>query len=253
MGEAQTAVQDLIAPYGTAVSVHVAPLDGSQGFSLNGNRRFVSASVIKLLILAEFMDEVDAGVRSLDSTYTLSEDDIVGGTGILQNNAPGSTYTYDELARYMIAYSDNTAANILIDSMGMSKINEKAAELGLGATQLQRKMMDLDSGVENYISADDAEKILFGIANHTIASDAMCTKAESYLQAQTDSEGLAQGIPASVPFGHKTGSLDSVRHDTGIVYAKNCYVIVVLTSLDASTANGLMAQISDAVYSAIGN
>lgn len=244
-------VQQIVAPYGDNVSVVVAPVDGSPGFAINENRRFVSASMIKLLILAEFLSEVDGGVKSLNSTYTLEGSDIVGGTGKIQGDSPGTTYTYDDLARYMITHSDNTATNILIDSMGMSMINARAARLGLTQTDLQRKMMDLDSGRENHISAADAAAILLKTANHTLASEAMCTKAESYLQAQTDTEGLAQGVPHNIPFGHKTGSLDSIRHDGGIVYSSKPYVIVVLTSLDAGTANSLMARVSETVYNTL--
>ena len=79
----------------------------------------------------------------------------------------------------------------------------------------------------------------------------MCQKAESYLQAQTDNEGLAQGIPHTVPFGHKTGTLDSIRHDAGIVYAGKRYVIVTLTGLNSGEANPLMSRISETVYNAL--
>lgn len=79
----------------------------------------------------------------------------------------------------------------------------------------------------------------------------MCAIAESYLLEQSDPEGLAQGLPANVPFGHKTGSLSSVRHDGGIVYGENPYVVVVLTSLDGGTANALMSNISRAAYAAL--
>ena len=75
--------------------------------------------------------------------------------------------------------------------------------------------------------------------------------AESYLLEQADSEGLVAGLPSSVRFGHKTGALDSVRHDGGIVYGESPYVIVVLTSLDEAKANSLMEEISRMVYEAL--
>lgn len=251
MDSAQLAVQELVAPYGNDVAIAVMSLDGKQSFSINGNNRFVAASEIKLLILAEFMSEVDTGVRDLNSTYKSSSEDIVGGTGTIQDDPLGTVYTYDDLARYMIMYSDNTATNVLINSMGTSKINAKAASLNLTSTDLQRRMMDTNSGLENHISANDAATLLRGIADHTIASETMCEKAESYLRDQTDNQGLAQGIPSGVAFGHKTGTLDSVRHDAGIVYANKPYIIVVLTNLNSTEANELMAQISKAVYSAL--
>ena len=249
---AEEAVLSLVGDYGEKVAVAVVPLDGSEGFSINGDTRFVSASMIKLLILAEYMDEIDAGTLHADDTYTRSYEDIVGGAGVIQNATAGTVYSYDDLARCMIMYSDNVAANVLIDLMGFDNINAEAKDLGLSKTSLQRKMMDLDSGVENYITANDAASILAGIAEHTLASKATCERAESFLLQQTDLEGLAQGLPDGVDFGHKTGSLDAIRHDGGIVYAENPYVIVVLTNIGATASNSLMASISSEIYECLG-
>lgn len=55
-----------------------------------------------------------------------------------------------------------------------------------------------------------------------------------------------------VEFGHKTGSLDPIRHDGGIVYADNPYVIVVLANIGTNSGNSLMASISSAVYECLG-
>lgn len=248
VASAQAEVEELVDGYGEGVAVAVLPLDGGEGFAVNGDERFVSASMIKLLILAEFMDEVDAGLIDLDDTYVRDANDVVGGTGVIQGEAAGTVYTFDDLARHMIMYSDNTATNVLIDTMGMEAINNKAAELGLQATDLQRKMMQLDTGVENHISANDAALILRGIANHTLASAELCERAEGYLLKQTDSEGLAEGLPDGIAFGHKTGSLDAIRHDGGIVYSDDPYVVVVLANIGAGEANALMERVSSTVY-----
>ena len=250
MANAKTNVEGLVAQYGYSVGVAVVPLDGTQGFSINGDERFVAASMIKLLILAEYASQVDAGTLDPNATRSISADEIVGGTGEIQNRGAG-TYTYGDLALFMIMYSDNTATNALIDTLGADKINLRASELQLGNTHLNRKMMDLDSNVENFISANDAAEILVEIANGTLASQSTCDTLEAYLLRQTDSLGLTQGLPAGIKFAHKTGSLDPIRHDGGIVYADKPYVIVVLTSLGTSGANALMTNVSDVVYRAL--
>ena len=251
MATAESAVATLVETYSEDVAVVVLPLDGSLGFSINGEEKFISASMIKLLILAEYLDEVDSGKLDSDAVYTKNLVDVVGGTGVIQNEAPGTEYTYDDLARYMIMYSDNTATNALIDLMGMDAINAKARDLGLVATDLQRKMMDLNLGVENHISAGDAAIIFSGIATHTIASEKMCKKAEEWLLEQTDNNGIIDGLPSGIRFGHKTGDLNNIRHDGGIVYADYPYVIVVLADTGSFAANSLMSKISAAVYESI--
>lgn len=248
----ERALSSLVEDYGDKVAVAVMSVDGNERVDLNGDERFVSASMIKLLILAEFIDEVDSGAISLDDTHTSKASDIVGGTGVIQTDAIGTSYTYGDLARLMIASSDNVATNVLIDVMGFDAINTKAKELGLEKTKLNRKMMQLDSGVENYISANDAANILRKIARGELGSKKLCDKAKHYLLQQTDKAGLAQGLPSEVDFAHKTGSLDSKRHDGGIVYADSPYVIVVLGDIGAVRANQLMEKVSATVYQHLG-
>ena len=245
--QTQRAVTDTLNAYTGEVGVCVMRFDGSEAFQINGNEKFVSASMIKLLILCEFMAQVDAGTIKLSDTYTLQGSDIVGGTGVIGDAGAGTSYTYDQLAKHMIAESDNTATNILIDKLGMAKINARAITLGLSNTDLQRKMMDTASGLENHMSANDAVVILKGIANHNIASQQMCETALGYLKAQTDNEGLAQTIPSGIEFPHKTGTLNAERHDAGIVYSKTPYLIAVFTN-DISSPNSLLANISNTVY-----
>lgn len=239
--------------YGEKVAVAVASVNGDNTIAINGDKQFVSASMIKLLVLAEFIDEVDTGKISLSDVYSSEKADIVGGTGVIQNEPVGTKYTYDDLARHMIMYSDNTATNVLIDIMGMSTINAKAEELGLENTKLNRKMMDLHSEVENYISANDAAKVLAGIAAGELGSKRMRKKAMGYLRKQTDNAGLAQGLPDDVVFAHKTGSLNSIRHDGGIVECRSPYVIVVLTKIGAQPANNLMKSIASTTYQLLEN
>lgn len=248
---AREAISKLVEPYGDSVAVSLSSLDGTAQFDVNGGDRFVSASMIKLLVLACLMDEVDKGSITLDQTYKLKSSDIVGGTAHINALPVGTSLSYDELAESMIAYSDNTATNILIDVLGMDAINAEAKALGLSATSLQRKMMDFGGSKENYMSANDAAKILSGFACGKIGNAKLSKKAMGYLKAQTDNAALAQGIPKGVTFAHKTGSLDNVRHDGGVVYADEPYILVVFTSIGLTEGNGLMAELSAAVYKAL--
>lgn len=258
MSAAEAAAKEAVSGY-QDIAYAVASLGSDDGFNSKGDRKCVSASMIKLAILAELLEQADEGSVSLDETYKLASSDIVGGTAHISESPTGTTFTYDELAKYMIAYSDNTATNVIVKKLGagdakagMANVNARAEELGLQNTEMNRLMMDLDSGVENYMSANDAAIILKAIANHEIASEKLCSKAEGYLKAQNDGEGLAEGLPSGVEFGHKTGDLDSVRNDAGIVYADDPYVIAFFSFDNGrDTANELMAAASEGVYSAL--
>ncbi len=230
-----------------SVSIVYAPISGSAGAQVAATDSHVSASMIKLAILGAFLQQVDKGVYALDATVEVSSDDIVGGTGTIQSMGAGS-YTWSQLATYMISTSDNTAANVIIDAIGMDAVNSYAANEGLSATRLNRKMMDstaMSAGVENYMSAQDAASLLLSIAQGTFASSSSCDLAVSALSQQSDTLGIVQGVPSGVVVAHKTGTLDSARHDGGIVYASQPYVLVVMTEgMDVDEANSVIAQAS---------
>lgn len=250
---ASNAVLALTAPYGTDVSV-VVQVVGGNGFATNSRESFKSASMIKLLVLAEYLDQVDSGELDPQDTYTLAAADVVGGSGSMQSDAIGTTYTLDEVARLMICASDNVGTNVLIDRMGFEAIMEKAAELGLDDTNLGYKLMSgIGPGPGNAMCTADAATILEGIALGTIASPERCALAEQWLLEQQDAEGIAEGLPEGVEYAHKTGTVDYIRHDGGIVYGQNRdYIIVIFTqNLGYTEANDLMAQVSAAVFAAL--
>jgi len=223
-----TKLKEYIEKYKNQIAVSVVPLENSHTpFFYNKSEVFVSASMIKLLILCEFIEEIDHETIYLDQNYTYEEKDYVEGAGEIQKMPFGTIFTYDTLARYMIKYSDNIATNVLIDILGMDNINLKAKELGLNATKLNRKMMK--EGEQNYMSSEDIEFILKGILYKTVGSEKMCDKAMDYLLENDDYDAIVRGLPNGTKFAHKTGSLDFIRHDGGIVFIKNKYIIIVLT------------------------
>lgn len=248
--ELQQQIEELTQPYGSSVSVCIIDASNGNYCHVNSDKAFVSASMIKLAVLCEYMHAVDNGQLDPADRVTLKNMKVVGGTGLIQTERHAS-YSYDELCRYMIMYSDNTATNVLINKLGQDAINERVQALGCKNTSLNRQLMALNTNTENWISARDAATILYKIKNGTAASSAMCAKALEYLSKQTDNEGMAEGI-SSGAFAHKTGSLRSMRHDGGIVLGKHPYVIVALCDIGAGNANKLMkeiAQKADAYFS----
>lgn len=248
--ELQQQIEGLTQPYGSSVSVCIIDASNGNYCQVNSDKAFVSASMIKLAVLCEYMHAIDNGQLDPANRVALKNMNIVGGTGLIQTERHAS-YSYDELCRYMIMYSDNTATNVIINKLGQDAINERVQTLECKNTLLNRQLMALNSNTENWISARDAATILYKIKNGTAASSAMCAKALEYLSKQTDNEGMAEGI-SSGAFAHKTGSLRSMRHDGGIVLGKHPYVIVALCDIGAGNANKLMkeiAQKADAYFS----
>ncbi len=235
-------LEQVVAPYGNAVSISVADIRTGATCDINANKQVISASMIKLAVMAAYLQAVDAGTINPQQALPLARMKIVGGTGKIQSER-ARTYTYDALCRYMIMYSDNTATNALIDALGVNTVNTRARELGCTQTTLNRKLMQLNTGVENYTSAADVSRLLCAFYTQTAASAGQCTKAMDFLLQQTDGDGIPQGL-SGVQFAHKTGTLGGIRHDGGIVMARSPYTIVVMCELPEGKANALMTQVA---------
>jgi len=218
------------------------------------DERHVAASVIKLAILACALDAAAAGTLSLDEQICVREQDIVGGSGDIQAKGAGVSYGVDELLCAMIAQSDNVAANLMIERLGMDAVNDECERLGLTATRLERLMMDAaaqEAGRENYTSARDASRTLELIASDGIATPELCERARGYLLQQRDNLGIAEGVATGTQVAHKTGSLANAQHDAAIVYAARPYVLTVLTQdLGREQALELERTISAAISAA---
>ncbi len=224
------------------------------------DERFPSASVIKLLIFVTLFQEIDAHPALWQKKLTLHIDDFVGGSDFLQNANPGDRYTIASLARAMIVQSDNTASNVLISYFGFERINQTAHRAGLVHTQLHRHFMDYAAIVhhsENLTSAHDMGSLLYQIergmreALPTVASASSCRRMIDILLQQEDRDKIARGLPRGEPLANKTGEIDGVRNDVGIVdpYGDAPYVLAVLTKdlADFSEGNLAIRRIAKAV------
>lgn len=247
------ALEQAVEAHSGAYAVTCASADGSWSVDVSGDKPFVSASIIKLAILGTLLDQAQSGALSLDDSVTVSPSDIVGGTGVIQTSGAGESYTYRQLAAYMIQDSDNIATNLIIDAVGMPAVNEYASEIGLTQTVLNRRMMDFAAGDENYTSANDVARMLQLIYQGKLVSPDMSESALDLLKGQHDDAGLLEGLPAGSVFAHKTGTLDGVFNDGGIALAPNPYVMVVLSSdTERSQAQACMVDIAQAADAAIG-
>ena len=246
------AIEQVTAPYGETVSVTYLSVGTPAGIvSVNGSTQHASASMIKLVVLAALFDKVAAGEIDLAAQVEVKASDIVSGTGTVQDDGPG-TYELQELARRMIADSDNTATNVIVDLIGMDAVNEEASKLGLTGTVMARKMMDMvaaDQGMRNRMTSDDAATVLNLIATGKLVNEQMSELAMNFLLQQTINAGLTDAIPAGVQVAHKTGELNQAEHDGGVVLAAHPYVLVVMTEgIDNYLGVSVIADVSRAVY-----
>lgn len=236
-----------------AAPCHVYFSDLTQkGGLYRGNETMPSASMIKVFILALAYQDIADGTLSRNETFTLTRDNVVGGSGTLQNRAYGTRVPLKELLEKMIIDSDNTATNILVDRLGMENINAYMQAHGYHSSVLRRKMMDLaalQAGRDNLTSVKDVGLLFKRLYNGTCVSPELDAEMLGIYDQQTDNDKIPARLPEGTVVAHKTGEVSDVRHDGGIVYTSNGdYVLVIFTS-DYYPYDGI-AALSRKIYDA---
>lgn len=219
----------------------MALLDLTSGreMQINADEVFPTASSIKLALLAELWRQDQSGKGAkLSDPYTVNSADLAPDSAIMGGLTPGVTkVTNRDLATMVVAVSDNSATNVLIDRVGMENVNAMLDTLGLRQTRLRRKMMDLaaaQAGRENVATPHELVALLNTIYTGKLLDKQHSTDLIKLLETTKDSE-IPKLLPDSVPVADKPGSLEGVRTDSGIVFVQGRpFILSVMTSYDAS-------------------
>ncbi len=239
------------------LGVAILDLTGGQNFMLRADDVFPQASSIKIAVLAELYRQAQDpgnGTARLSDLYTVQSSDLVPDSDIMGGLTPGVTrITNRDLATMMVAVSDNSAANVLIDRVGMKNVNDLMASLGLTHTLLRRKMMDIKAaseGRENISTPREMMNLLQEIYHGKVLNKELTDDFLKMLSTHKESF-LPRLLPDTVRIANKPGELEGVRNDSGIVFVANRpYVICVMTTFLRNERSGeaAIANISEAAY-----
>ncbi len=244
----------MIRGYDGFVALSFLDPESGQSFSVAGTAPVPAASTIKLLVLSTLMRKAEEGVLCLADRTEITAELRTGGDGILKELEPGHSFSLEELAVLMIIVSDNMAANILIDRLGMDAVNEEARRLDLKQTVLARKMMDAaarSAGRENRTCAEDLTEILRRLYTGTLVSPEADRKMLSILLRQQQKGRLQLYLPDEILLAHKCGDLHGVENDCGIFFTEpHPYILTVLTRGFRSNADSrrCIGEISKYIY-----
>lgn len=226
-------IDSIVKNYSGIIAICIKNMSTKKVFALNREEIFPSASIIKLMIMAEILKKVSIGEITLDKKVVVCDSLITRGDGILRYLDTNHSFKIRELLTLMIIVSDNTAANILIDIAKMEDVNKFSENLGLKNTVLNRKMMDFEAagqGKENITCAGDICTFLELLYNGKIINDAYSKFMIDIMKKQQVHGKIDMFLPDSIILAHKTGTLQNLEHDVGILYGnKYDYAMCILT------------------------
>ncbi|WP_079527837.1 serine hydrolase [Solibacillus isronensis] len=217
-----------------------------------GEEIFSSASIIKVPILITILAHLQKTNSNLNHIYEIVPENMVEFSVITEQRQIRATL--HELLLWMTITSDNTATNVCIDLLGMDAFNNYFKEIGLHNTRVQRKMMDFERqklGFDNETTAEDMQHLFRQIYRGTLLTKEWNAIALDILSRQRSHESLKRYIVDDVKMAHKTGGLDTVDHDTGIIFTKerDYFIGVFITEVtDNEKARQLIGTISKIVY-----
>jgi beta-lactamase class A len=234
------------------VGTVVVDIQTGASASLDAEQAFPAASLFKLPLLVEILAEEDRGQLDADRPLEIRPEDWTDGSGVLQARV-GDRLTVRELTRLMIQDSDNIAALVLLDAVGVSTTNATAERLGLRATRL----VDHRGGEtgEHTTSAADMAQLLVGLASGQVINEHVSEAALALLELKQSVAWLGDGLPFWVKVAHKWGDLPQARNDAGVVFTpRGSYIVVVLTEGGQPDESAtLIARVSRVGYDYLGS
>ncbi|MDO4534422.1 MAG: serine hydrolase [Clostridium perfringens] len=210
-------------------------LNKGYSYGYNENVKSISAGCMKLPIAVALMKCEEEGKVDYLQKIKIVSSDKVFGTGIIHEFGE-KEYTVFELLVAMLIQSDNTAANKIIDTVSMERINETIKDLGMVNTELNRKTADernYTPNVENYTSAKDLCILWKALYNNAYLNPNNSQMLIDILARQQIKNKLALYITDDYKYeiSSKTGDKKGVENDTELIHtSKGNFALTVMSS-----------------------
>ncbi|MBV6394866.1 MAG: hypothetical protein HFACDABA_00436 [Anaerolineales bacterium] len=249
------------------VAVAWYDLHTNREFFSRADESFYPASTFKVGVMMEAFHRASQGLLNLEdkipvvNSFTSAAD---GSSFSIQAEDDSDTTLYEKIGgqetlrgiiHLMIARSSNLGTNILVERLGAQQIQAYLRQLGVEGVHILRGVYDVRAyaqGIANSASARGLMHMMQAIADGKAAAS---QEMIEILFEQEFNEGIPARLPKSARVAHKTGWMDDLYHDCGIIFPekRKPYLLAVMTTgfKHETDAHACVASISETIYKAL--
>lgn len=223
------------------VWIYAKNLDTRETFSLRGGERVRTASTIKLPIMVETYFQINEGKLRWTDEIILTKEKKVGGSGILGEFSDNTKIDLRTAVNLMIVVSDNTATNLVLEKVTSDAVNARMESLGFTDTKSIRRIFGsekdsrvaTDPVIKTFGLGMSSPKDMVGILEMLELGQLINAEASKsmldVLRRQQYKDGIGRNALDTVPVASKSGTLDRLRADVGIVYTRRGRIAMAIT------------------------
>jgi len=248
------------------VAVAVKHLKTGESFEYRATEPMPTASLIKFPVMIEAYRQITAGTLKREDLLTLQESDKAPGSGILTTHfSAGMSLSLRDAIRLMMAYSDNTATNLVIGKIGLPATSAQMDVLKCPNTRLHAFVFRGETSIAperskqfglGSTSAKEMVHLLELLHTNQLGTPEVCAEMHEHMLACQDKDRFPALLPATIKIAHKTGAVDAIRTDAGLMETPSGTIaICVLTAKNQdrrwtpdNAGNVLCARIARLVY-----
>lgn len=258
------------ATFSGTVSLYAKNLDTGAEYSLGGDEPVRTASTIKVAVMVEAFARVAEGRAKWTDELVLDKSVRYAGSGVLQDLTDGLRLSLRDAVTLMMTVSDNTATNMVLGYLTADAVNERMESLGFKQTRIMRRVGGGGESREGKIEANkrfglgrttprELATLLEKMERGELVSQSASKEMIELLKREQTKEGIFRGL-WKFPSATKSGALDALRSNVGIIYHTRGRIALAITCDDMpepdwspdNPALLLMSRLSEIIVEGLG-
>ncbi len=259
-----------VGGFNGTVSLYAKNLDTGAEYSLNADEPVRTASTIKVAVMVEAFARVSEGRAKWTDELVLDKSVRYAGSGVLQDLTDGLRLSLRDAVTLMMTASDNTATNMVLGYLTADAVNERMDSLGFKQTRIMRRVGGGGESREGKIEANkrfglgrttprELATLLEKMERGELVSQSASKEMIELLKREQTKEGIFRKL-WKFPSATKSGALDALRSNVGIIYHARGRIALAITCDDMpepdwtpdNPALLLMSRLSEIIVEGLG-